>query len=661
MYPRSTFRILFFITLFTITSVSALADNPPPNWMRQAASSSIPTYEKNVKAVVLYNEQQTTLDTDGKLVTTENKALKILTREGRKEAVALAFYLVSSGKVRDITAWLIRPDGSTKEYDKKTIIDQISDQDDVYNEGRLKIIDGSNDVDAGYVFGYTIVSEDKPLFYQDKWFFQDDLPTLLSRYTLSLPSNWNASSVTFNYPEVKPQVSGTNYTWELRNLAPIAQEPMSPSFSNMVPRIAINFSPNDTSQAIDRAFANWTEVSLWASRMYDPQVVVDDAVAAKAQELTANAKTELEKIRAIGTFVQNMQYISIDIGVGYGNGMRPRPSNLVLARGYGDCKDKANLMRAMLRALKIEAYPIAIYSGDADFVRKEWVSPGQFNHCIIAIKVSDATQGATIINHPKLGRLLIFDATDPYTTVGDLPDYEQGSLALIMAGENGGLIEMPTTPSAFNAWQRNVEVNLKDDGTIEGVIRDRATGQQSTRARAMFRSLSSSDFNKAIEGWLTRGATAARLVKLTPNDKQADASFNMDVEFSAPAYGQLMQNRLLVFKPAIVSRANSIYLTEQIRKNPVSLDADSFDETTVFTLPVGFVVDEMPDAVTLDTPFGKYKNSYEVKENKLVYTRSLTMNRSTLAVDKYASIRDFYSKILAAEQSPVVLLRKTTH
>jgi hypothetical protein len=658
MYPRLIFTLLFFITLFTSVSANPV-DNAPPSWLRQAATASVPTtYEKNVKAVVLHNEQSVTLDNNGMLVTTENKALKILTREGRREAVALAFYLVSSGKVREMNAWLIRPDGTVKEYDKKSIIDRISDTDDVYNEGRIKIIDGSNDVDAGFVFGYTIVSEDRPLFYQDRWFFQDDLPTLMSRYTLNLPSSWKASSITFNYAEVKPQINGSSYTWELRNLAPIADEPMSPSFVNMVPRIAINFSPSDASQSVDKAFGDWTEVSRSLTKMYEPQVVVDDAVAAKAQELTANSKTELEKIRAIGTFVQNLQYISIDIGVGYGNGLRPRPSNLVLARGYGDCKDKANLMRAMLKALKIEAYPIAIYSGDSSFVREEWASPSQFNHCIIAVKVSDGTLAATVINHPKLGRLLIFDATDPYTTVGDLPDYEQGSLALIIAGDNGGLSKMPVTPPEFNAWKRTVEVNLKGDGAIDGTIREKATGQKSTYARALFRSLSNSDFNKTIEGWLTRGATAAKLVKLTPNDRQSDAGFDLDVEFSAPSYGQLMQNRLLVFKPAIVSRSNSIYLTEQIRKNPVSLDSDSFDETTVFTLPLGFVVDEMPDAVSLDTPFGKYKTSYEVKDNKLTYTRSLTMNRSTLSIDKYAAIRDFYSKILAAEQSPVVLLRK---
>lgn len=653
MFPRIVFTIIFL-------SVSVFAvDNAPPSWMRQAASSSVPSYEKNIKAVVLHNEQQTVLTSDGKLVTTENRAVKILTREGRREAVAYALYLVSSGRVREITAWLIRPDGTTKEYDKKTIIDRISDPDDVYDEYRVKIIDGTSDVDVGSVFGYSIVTEDRPLFFQDRYYFQDDLPTLVSRYTLSLPNGWKASSITFNHPNIQPQATtGTNYTWELRNLAPIADEPMSPAFVNLVPRIVVSFTPEKAEQGVNRVFADWTEVSRWASQMYDPQVIVDDSVAAKAQELTANAKTELDKIRAIGTFVQNLQYISIDIGVGYGNGYRPRPSNMVLARGYGDCKDKATLMRAMLKSLKIEAFPIAIYSGEPNYVRAEWASPSQFNHCIIAVKISNATQAASVIMHPKLGRLLIFDATDPFTTVGDLPDHEQGSYALIMAGDDGGLSQMPIIPAEFNSTKRKVEINLKGDGTIEGVIRERTTGQASSYERAMLRMNSVSDYNKLIERWLTRGATAARLTKLTPLDRHAESAFDLDVEFTAPAYGQLMQNRLLVFKPAIVSRAGSIYLTEKDRKNPVSLEATSFEETAVFTIPKDFIVDETPDAVTLDTPFGKYKATYEVKDGKLFYNRSMILTRSFITAEKYGTVREFFAKILAAEQSPVVLMRQ---
>ena len=78
----------------------------------------------------------------------------------------------------------------------------------------------------------------------------------------------------------------------------------------------------------------------------------------------------------------------------------------------------------------------------------------------------------------------------------------------------------------------------------------------------------------------------------------------------------------------------------------------------MFNLPAGFVVDEMPDAVNLEMPFGKYTTSYEVRENKLYFTRSLTTERMMIPVDKYKQVKDFYAKMRDAEQSPIVLLKK---
>ena len=160
------------------------------------------------------------------------------------------------------------------------------------------------------------------------------------------------------------------------------------------------------------------------------------------------------------------------------------------------------------------------------------------------------------------------------------------------------------------------------------------------------------------DGGLTRGATGAQLVKFTPTDKKEISSFNLDVEFNAPRYGQLMQGRLLVFKPVIVERRNFLSLTEPKRNQPVLIDSESIKETAVFSLPTGFVVDEMPDPINLETPFGKYATTYEVKDGKLIFTRSLTTIRTTVPVDKYNSVREFYAKMREAEQSPVVLLRK---
>lgn len=375
----------------------------------------------------------------------------------------------------------------------------------------------------------------------------------------------------------------------------------------------------------------------------------------KANELTVSARTELEKIQAIARYVQSIQYISIQIGVGR---WRPHAASEVLARSYGDCKDKANLMRALFKVLNITSYPVLIYSGDPSFVQEIWPSPRQFNHCIIAIKVGDETQVATILNHPPFGRLLIFDATDDNTPIGDLPDHEQGSLALIAAGDSGALVRMPSTLPETNQLDRSAQVQLSADGSIVATLKERALGQSAVYYRREYRGLSKPDYLKRIEGRVTAGATSSKVTRVAPEDSLNAGRFALDVDFTAASYGQSMQNRLLVFKPAIVSRRESLFLTEATRTHPVVLKAYSFTEKVSVKLPAGFDVDEMPDAVKLDAPFGSYQTTYDVKDGELIFTRTLAQRAGSILAAQYQTVRSFFERIRAAEQAPVVLARK---
>ncbi len=646
------------LLLFVVTGAHASGEDAP-SWLQQAAASKVPTYEKDVPAVVLQSEQHVTVNEDGRVTTVTTFAVRILRREGREFARAVEFYESDAGKIRDLKAWLIRASGPVKKYGKDETIDRVEDPNDVYNESRLKVIDASDDADAGSVFGYQATTEEHSIFSQDIWPFQERLPTLSSRYILTLPQGWTAKSVTFNRDEITPAVSGSTYTWELRDLAPITPEPSSPRVSSMAPRLAISyFPPGDTSSPNFKTFSTWAEVSYWLSQLHDPQSNANDALAEKTRQLTANAKTELDKIRSIATFVQSIRYISIDIGVSRGGGMRPHAANDVFAKAYGDCKDKANLMRAMLKVLNITSYPVGIYSGDPYYVRESWASPFQFNHCIIAIKVGDDTQVATVVAHPKLGRLLIFDPTDDDTMLGDLPDHEQGSWALLVAGDVGSLLRMPVTPAESNVLDRQVDASLSGEGLLAASVQEKASGRWASNYRSEFRHLSRPEYQKAIEGWISAGATAAKVSKVEPNDDATGDRFNLDVDFSAPAYGQLMQNRLLIFKPAIVSRRNSLALTAPKRTQPVVLTSNAYSETVRVKLPAGFDVDEVPDAIKLDTPFGSYATTYEVKEGQLVFTRKFVQRAGTIPADQYDLVRTFFERIRSAEQSPVVLARK---
>jgi hypothetical protein len=652
-------RLLVYICLavYLQTGASAKGDEAPA-WLRQAASITVPAYGKDVHAVTLHDESRKTVEEDGRITTVTYYAVRILAREGRRHAEAHEFYNNGSGNVKEMRAWLIRPSGEVRAYGKKEIIDRARVDNDVYNEAREKIISAEDEADAGCVFGYEIITEERKVFSQFVWYFQSLTPVVMSRLTVALPQGWRADAITFNRDKIEPAVSGNIYTWELRGLPPVETEPASPKLSKLAARIAVNIFPPQGKATMLKSFASWKDVSRYSSELSDPQAGFNEPMAAKARELTANAKTEFERVQAIGRYAQSVNYISIQIDVGRGGGYRPHAAVDVFNKNYGDCKDKANLMRAMLKSLGVESYPVAIFSGDPNQVEPEWPSPHQFNHCIIAVKVGEETQAPTIVKHPSLGRLLIFDPTDDDTPVGDLPDHEQGSYALIVAGDAGELMKMPVTPPEANRLERAVEAELGADGTLTAKVSERSVGQAAVEERRIFKRVDRQQYIKELERWITQTAPSANVLKSEPNDDARGGKFALDVEFKSPNYAQLMRGRLMVFKPAIVSRRSSVLLTEAKRKHPVVLDSEAYDETVKIKLPEGFDVDEMPDAVDVNQPFGNYAAKCEIKDGHLIFRRSLALKAGTIPVEQYASVRGFFERIRAVEQTPVVLVKK---
>lgn len=657
---RNTPTFLVIAAVFTILffAVSIRADEPP-QWLIEASKITTPAFEmKNVPAVVLRNEENIIVNADGTVTRTARYAVRVLVREGREEAVARVVYQTDGEKVRDLNAWLIRQSGTPKSFGKKEVVDLSLAENDLYNEARIKLISATDMADVGDVFGFESVTEQRTIFSQFQFSFQDDLPVIQSRFNVNMPAGWRAESVTFNHSKVEPVVNGTSYTWELRSLDPIKHEAESPSRSSLSPRLAVSFYPAQAAASQIKTFTNWTDVAKWVSEIEDPQMTIDDALAAKAKDLTVNAKTEFEKIQAISRYVQQIQYISIQIGAGKGGGYIPHTSTEVFAKSYGDCKDKANLMRAMLSVLKISSFMVSITADDRTYVRAEWASPHQFNHCIIAIRISDETKAPTVVMHPTLGRLLIFDPTDPYTPIGDLPDEEQGSLALIVHKDTTSLTEMPVLPAEMNRLDRTVNLSLDPNGGITGTVNEKTVGQAAVTERARLRSLSAPDYNTMVENWISRGAVGAKTTKITPKDNHSEGNFDLNVEFSASSYAQIMQGRLMVFKPAVIGRLERLRFTEGARSHPYVIDATTYSESVQIKLPAGFAVDEVPDAAKLETPFGKYSAEYVVSGDSLVFKRSLTLNRATIPAANYDSVKSFFGSVHAAEQAPVVLIKK---
>src|ERR1051325_9533973 len=114
------------ILMFAV-SASAAPGDETPQWVQQAAASKVPTYDKDVPAVVLVNEQITTIGPDGKINEVYNYAVRILQREGRGYAMGHVGYRTDAGKVKEFRAWLLRHTGEPKRYGKEDAVDMDGD------------------------------------------------------------------------------------------------------------------------------------------------------------------------------------------------------------------------------------------------------------------------------------------------------------------------------------------------------------------------------------------------------------------------------------------------------------------------------------------------------------------------------------------------------
>ena len=639
------------LALMLLGAGAARIDAAPPEWLRTAAVTPAP----GAAAVVLVDDHTVIISSGGKMSSVRRFAVRINEQEGRSAAAIREVYVTGSDRVKGIRGWLLRPSAAPRELGGAARLDIALTGNDVYNEVRARVMTATDEVRPGDVFGAEVETESSLLFAQLEWPMQGRWPVLVARRTLTLPAGWRARSVTFNAAPLDGRTQGSSVVWEMRDLKEIPDEEDMPPASDLVPRLAVSVfaAPG---QEVPGQFDSWKEVAGWLAALSPARGSGADSIAAKARELTAGAATVLDKVTAIGRFVQRVQYVSIQTGLGRGGGYQPRAADLVLGRNYGDCKDKANLMRALLSAVGIQSYLVSVYSGDRNYVRPEWPSPQQFNHAIIAVSVPDSVRQSSVLAESPVGRLLVFDPTDEFTPLGFLPVHEQGSHALIVDGAAGALVRLPLAPEADHAVTRTVEGKLSDGGSLEAAVVERASGEHAARRRAMVAALEPSQYRQLTERRVAAGLKGGRVVDLA-HEAASGSEFVQRLTVAAERYAQPMGSLLLVSVPFELGEAAPRNAAGQ-RRAPIEVAPRLVDETVRMILPAGVKVDELPAEVKVETPFGRYTLRYSVENGGFIAHRSLQVKRTTVAPADAAALGSFFERVRTADGTPVVLAKR---
>jgi hypothetical protein len=648
-------RIIFTQLLFlSLTGGIAPAADQLPDWLRQAAAQTVPAYPAKVDSVVLFQEEAVTVDADGRRVMRERGAIKILQPNSQK-IEAYRTYNTRNGRIRDFQGWLIPPSGKPVPYSKNRIVDVALSQDYVYDEARAKVLECGTAA-PGSVFAWEVTEEVKTVFTQDSYHFQRESPVLVSRFVLTLPAGWETKGTVFNRDQVEPKVAGNAYTWELQNLPWIESEDYSPSLAALAPRLVVSYFPSIDNRAGMQGLKDWTAVSTWLSTMVDPAAEVTDAIRAKAAQLTANAAGELDKIQAIAAFTQQTNYVEVALNVTRGGGYTPHRSEETLAKNYGDCKDKATLMRALLKAAGIEAYLTTIQALDRTYVRPEWASPMQFNHAIVAILVSKAVTLPTVLTDTPLGRLLIFDPTDRITPLGDLPEDEQGGRALVIAGARGALLTMPLLPANSNRIDSSVAATLDAGGRLDAHIQRQYFGQSAVPLRRVEILRGGEELKKRFESGFSRRLAGTTLSRVATETHPEDNRLSVNLELATERFGQSMQGRLFVVRPGLLTSGGEYFFTSKQRTSPIKLESDLRRDSIKIKLPVGFKLDELPQATKVESPYGRLEASWSVHDGEVTMEQSLEIRATVAPASEYSQIRDFFDRVAGARSAPVVLV-----
>ena len=626
--------------------------------MHALVNAPLPAHDEKTDAVLLYSEDILNVQGNGKIKSIERRAYKILRPGGRDRGLVLATF-DSETRITGLRGWCIPAAGKDYEVKDKDVVEAALMgvmNGEFASDDRTKILKIPA-ADPGNIVGYEIERERRPYILQDEWSFQHEDPVREARYTLQLPAGWEYKAAFLNYPEVKATSAGPNeWQWTVNNVEAIRPEDDMPPWRAVAGQMIVSFFSPGGGQT--SGFGSWKDMAMWEAGLVRGRRESSQEIKQKVAELTASETSGLGKMRAIGKFVQDdIRYVAIELGIG---GWQPHAASDVFSHHFGDCKDKATLMSAMLKEIGVESYYVVVNT-NRGAVNEKTPAVNWFNHVILAIKLPEGVNDPSmraVLQNKDLGRLLIFDPTDELTPFGYLRGQLQANYALLVTDAGGELVELPELPAGLNGIRRIGKLTLTPAGTLTGEVTEIRMGDRGAAQRYAMRSATTNkDKIKPIESLLSGSLTNYQITKATvSNLTHNDQPFEYDYSLVAQDYAKLAGNLLLVRPRVVGIKSSALLETKEPRKFPVEFEGPSLDSDTFeITLPAGYVVDDLPPRVEVDYGFASYQSASEVQGNVLRYTRKFEVKDPSVPLAKMEELKKLYRIIASDERNTAVL------
>lgn len=382
-------------------------------------------------------------------------------------------------------------------------------------------------------------------------------------------------------------------------------------------------------------YKTWDDVGKWYWALVKEQLAADKAIKGAVKDVLGKlppGADERTKVAAIYEHVvRNTRYVGLEFGI---HGFKPYRTTDVYSRRFGDCKDKASLLKVMLAEAGIPSNLVLVRTRDQGTMPGNPASLAVFNHAITFVPSLD----------------LYLDGTAEWSGPSELPSNDQGATVLLVKdGKGAELRTIPISKAGDNVRDSKQTVTLDDRGAAVVGQDLEVTGAAASALRYEFQN--PQERNERLQkafGELYPGITVEKLTTRDLSDirRPAGLAAELRVPSWATDQGDGRQRFRVLGRP---SRLVQSIAPNDVRKYDLLIDVPSVERHRIrYVLPKGRRFSQMPGKETISGEFGKFALDVRKTADGAEIDATIELAKHRVGKGDYAAFREFLRRIDAA-------------
>lgn len=631
--PRSGIMKIQLVKEYASGAADPLAE---PEIKRLLAAPPDPKDYPNDGYINWLNETVIEINPDRSWTQTRRGIRVVLRERGKSPAAYLSYnflpgletaeiayaYSITAGKVSNLTDLSVMegsPNLGYPQYDRIKLAKYA-----------IPNVQTGSVLDYGSVFR-NVYASTYPFFADIAFRYSEPVKT--ARLIVTVPESLKLDYAEFNLPKgaVRSKTSrdGKNiYTWELVDLPSYRNEPAAPPFLRYTPQVMLSLG------------ASWDELRAQLAPLLRERLVITDAMKAKAEELAAGKKSDLERTEAIYNWIaREIKYMDVDLA---DYSYLPKPADEIFTAKAGNALDKPFLLYALLDAAGLNPEFAYARSKYAPFAEK-LANIRQFDYAECLVNAG--------------GRRLALAPLGDKRRYNELFSPLQGVTAFKALGAGPALFSNPDHSPEEETSRTYALYSLDRDGGLSGSYSTKMSGEYQASMRG-FKDYKKEDMDRSMEQYVHSIHPLARLKSYSLENLQdlgKDLAFSISLE--APGYAMKAGKYMILKLPGLNYSAADAAQTD--RELPLFWYSRGLTAQEIrLKLPPGYALYHAPKGLDLELAGQTYKAGFKTPPGELVFNEEHRIGETWVPPADYPQYKAFKEALAQFSEGWIVLEKK---